>query len=118
MKVPQSIFITSVFLPFLLLASQSIQAQSTKVPERRKDVKAPVDTSWNQLSAGDKMFVNSQKFNPAGQSLDLAKGTRVLNLALAQQKKFLVSKNNKGLSVINADSFKVTNQFDYEKGES
>jgi YVTN family beta-propeller protein len=104
-------------LLFLLLGNQSIQAQAPKVPERRKDVKAPVDTSWNQLSAGDKMFVNSQIFNPAGQSLDLVKGTRVLNLELARQNKFLVSKNNKGLYVINADNFKVVNQFDYEKDE-
>jgi YVTN family beta-propeller protein len=118
MKVPQSIFITGVFLPFLLLASTRILAQTPKTAERRKDVKAPVDTSWNQLSAGDKMFVNSEIFNPAGQSLDLAKGTRVLNLELARQKKFLVSKNNRGLTVISADSFKVVNQFDYEKGES
>ena len=118
MKVPQSIFIKSLFLACLLSVGQSIQAQMPTTPERRKDVKAPVDTSWNQLSAGDKMFVNSQIFNPAGQSLDLAKGTRVLNLALAQQKRFLVSKNNKGLSVINTDNFKVVDQFEYEKGES
>lgn len=117
MKVPQSI-IASVFLPLFLLGSQSIQAQAPKAPERRKDVKSPVDTSWNQLSAGDKMFVNSQIFSPAGQSLDLAKGTRVLNLELAQQKKFLVSKNNKSLSVIDAKGFNVVNQFEYEKGES
>lgn len=117
MKVPQSIFITAVFLSSLLLGSTCLQAQTPKSAEGRKDIKAPVDTSWNQLSAGDKMFVNSQIFNPAGQSLDLAKGTRVLNLELARQKKFLVSKNNRGLSVISADNFKVVNQFDYEKGE-
>lgn len=118
MKIPQSIFITSAILSILLLSSQSLQAQAPKTPERRTDVKAPVDTSWNQLSAGDKMFVNSQIFNPAGQSLDLAKGTRILNLELARQNKFLVSKSNQGLSVISADNFKVVNQFDYEKDES
>lgn len=118
MKVPQSIFITSVFLLFLLFGSQKIRAQAPKRPEPRKDVKAPVDTSWNQLSAGDKMFVNSQIFNPAGESLDLAKGTRVLSLELAQKNKFLVSKSNKGLTVVNADNFKVVNQFDFEKDES
>lgn len=118
MKASQFIFIATVFLSFSLLGSSSIQAQAPNTPERRKDVKSPVDTSWNQLSAGGKMFANSQIFNPAGQSLDLAKGTRVLNLELAQQKKFLVSKNNNGLSVIDAESFKVVNQFDYEKGES
>jgi len=117
MKISQSIFIASAFLPFLLLGSQSIQAQAPKTPELRKDVKAPIDTSWN-LSAGDKMFANSQTFDPAGKSLDLAKGTRVLNLKLARQNKFLISKNNNGLSVINAGNFKVVNQFEYEKGES
>ncbi|MBV8388984.1 MAG: bifunctional YncE family protein/alkaline phosphatase family protein [Mucilaginibacter sp.] len=105
-------------MSFLLLGSQSIQAQVPNAPERRIDVKAPVDTLWNQLSAGDKMFVNSQIFNPAGQSLDLAKGTRVLNLELARQKKFLVSKNMGGVSIIDAGSFKVINQFSFEKGES
>jgi len=117
MKISQSIFIASAFLPFLLLGSQSIQAQAPKTPELRKDVKAPIDTSWN-LSAGDKMFANSQTFDPAGQSLDLAKGTRVLNLKLARQNEFLISKNNNGLSVINAGNFKVVNQFEYEKDES
>ncbi|MHB8206062.1 bifunctional YncE family protein/alkaline phosphatase family protein [Mucilaginibacter sp.] len=118
MKVPQSFLIKSLCLPFLLLVSQYLQAQAPETPERRKDVKAPADTSWNQLSVGDKMFVNSQIFNPAGQSLDLAKGTRILNLELAHQNKLLVSKSNKGLAVINADNFKVVNQFEYEKGES
>jgi len=118
MKFPHSFFIAGLFQFFLLLGSVNIQAQTPKDPERRKDVKAPVDTAWNQLSAGDKMFVNSQIFDPAGQSLDLAKGTRVLNLELVRQDKFLVSKNNGGLSVINANSFKVVSQLDYEKDES
>ena len=95
-----------------------MQAQTLKTPERRKDVKAPVDTSWNQLSAGDRMFVNSQFFNPAGQSLDLAKGTRVLNLALVRQENFLVSKNNGGVAIVNADSFTKVGQFEYEKDEA
>ena len=64
------------------------------------------------------MFSNSELFSPAGQSLDLAKGTRVLNLELAQQKKFVVVKQNKGISVIDADSFKLITQAVYEKGEA
>src|ERR1700712_1019584 len=99
MKIPQSFLIKSLCLPFLLLFSQYLEAQAQATPERRKDVKAPADTSWNQLSAGDKMFVNSQVFNPAGLSLDLAKGTRVLNLELAHQNRLLISKSNKGLAV-------------------
>jgi DNA-binding beta-propeller fold protein YncE len=103
---------------FLLLLSATAQTTATKTPERRKDERAPVDTSWGQLSAGDKMFANSELFTPAGQSLDLAKGTRVLNLGMAQQHKFLVVKKNNGLSVVGIDSFKLVSQLPYEKGES
>src|SRR3569833_192844 len=118
MKIPHSIFITSVFLSFFIAGSQTLHAQNPKSPEKRKDVKSPVDSSWKKLSAGNDMFVNSQLFNPAGQSLDLAQGTRVMNVELARQAKFLVSKNNIGLSVIDADGFTVANQFEYEKDEA
>ncbi|QEM08530.1 bifunctional YncE family protein/alkaline phosphatase family protein [Mucilaginibacter rubeus] len=118
MRISTIVFGVTSFLTFSFFGIQNSLAQSAKTPQRRKDVKAPVDTSWNKLSAGDRMFVNSQLFNPAGQTLDLPKGTRVLNIELARKKKFLVSKSNKGLAVISADSFKVVNQFEYEKGES
>ncbi|WP_121812203.1 bifunctional YncE family protein/alkaline phosphatase family protein [Mucilaginibacter kameinonensis] len=118
MRISTIVFIIAPLLSFTFLGPQNSYAQSAKAPQKRKDVKAPVDTSWNKLSAGDRMFVNSQLFNPAGQTLDLPKGTRILNIELARQKKFLVSKSNKGLTVISADSFKVVNQFEYEKGES
>ncbi|WP_114940751.1 bifunctional YncE family protein/alkaline phosphatase family protein [Mucilaginibacter endophyticus] len=116
MRISTIAFGVTTLLAISFSGLQNSYAQST--PQKRKDVKAPVDTSWNKLSAGDRMFVNSQLFNPAGQILDLPKGTRVLNIELARQKKFLVSKSNKGLAVISADSFKVVNQFEYEKGES
>jgi len=103
---------------FLLLLSAAAQSTATKTAERRKDVRAPVDTSWGELSAGSKLFANSELFSPAGQTLDLTKGTRVLNLDLVQQKKFVVVKKNTGISVIAAGSFKVISQFDYKKGES
>ena len=90
----------------------------SNTPERRKDIRKPADTSWNQLSAGDKMFANSQLFNPAGQSLNLAEGTRVLNLDLARQKKFLIAKNNNDLCIIDANDFKVIDHFNYEKEEA
>ena len=108
----------STLICSLLLLSAAAQPTVTKTPDRRKDVRAPVDTSWGQLSAGDKMFSNSELFSPAGQSLDLAKGTRVLNLELAQQKKLVVAKYNKGVAVIDADSFKLITQSAYEKGEA
>ena len=87
-------------------------------PKRREDIRKPADTSWNQLSAGDKMFANSQLFNPAGQSLNLAEGIRVLNLDLARQENFLIAKNNNDLCIIDANDFKVTDHFNYEKGEA
>ncbi|OQP54285.1 hypothetical protein A4H97_22635 [Niastella yeongjuensis] len=103
-------------IPFLfvclLLASavQNLQAQ---------EVSPSVDTvSWNKLLAGDKLLVNSQLFNPAGQSLNLTKGTRVMNLDLAQQRNFLIAKNNKDLSIIDANGFKVISRFEYEKKEA
>jgi len=114
-KVKKLISIVSCFL---LVLSAAAQSSVIKSPERRKDVRAPADTSWGHLSAGDKMFANSELFSPAGQSLDLAEGTRVLNLGLAQQKKFLIVKKNTGISVIAADSFKVVSEFDYEKDEA
>jgi YVTN family beta-propeller protein len=115
MKVKKLISVSGYFL---LILSAAGQPAATENPERRKDINGPVDTSWGRLSAGDQMFVNSQLFNPAGQSLDLAKGTRVLNLELVQQNKFLVAKSLSGLCVINASGFKVSDQFVYEKGEA
>lgn len=90
----------------------------TSAPEKRKDVRAPVDTAWGHFTAGDKMFVNSQLFSPAGQSLDMPDETRVMNVALAQQNKILVTKTNIGLTVVDAGSFKTANQFAYEKDEA
>ena len=115
MKIKTFVFINGALLPVLLCGS--LQAQNPKTPERRQDVKSPVDTSWSQASAGENMFVNGDLFTPAGQTLDLAKGTRVLNLDLARQNKFLVSKNMIGLAVIDAGRFTVANEFAFEKEE-
>ena len=90
----------------------------SNIPKQRKDIRKPADTSWNQISAGDKMFANSQLFNPAGQSLNLAEGTRVLNLDLARKKNFLIAKNNNDLCIIDANDFNAIDQFKYEKGEA
>ncbi|MFD2874236.1 bifunctional YncE family protein/alkaline phosphatase family protein [Mucilaginibacter ximonensis] len=118
MKVPSSKLFIGFCVTVLLSGYQDLHAQSKKTPEKRRDVKSPVDTAWNQASAGNQMFANSELFNPAGKSLDLDKGTRIMNVELARQSKFLVSKSNRGIAVIKADSFKVVNQYDYEKGES
>ncbi|HMF70009.1 MAG TPA: hypothetical protein VK616_00965, partial [Flavitalea sp.] len=83
----------------LLLSFQSIEAQDTSnIPEPRKDKRKPVDTSWTNFLARDKLLVNGQVLNPAGQSLSLAKGTRVLNLAFAHQKNLLIAKTNRRMT--------------------
>lgn len=103
---------------FLLVISAAAQPNAAVTSERRKDEKALVDSAWGELTAGDKMFSNSTLFNPAGQGLDLAKGTRVLNLCLAQQGKFLVVKKNNGMAVVEAEGFTVASQMAFEKNES
>jgi len=112
----QKLITTLSFL--LLLFSAIAQVNPTNTIEKLKDKRAPVDTSWRQLLAGNQLFANSELFNPAGQILNLAQGTRVLNLDLAQHQKFVVVKKNTGITVVSADSFKVISQFDYEKDEA
>ncbi|HTE23812.1 bifunctional YncE family protein/alkaline phosphatase family protein [Flavitalea sp.] len=103
----------------LLLSFQSIEAQDTSnIPEPRKDKRKPVDTSWTSFLAGDKLLVNGQVLNPAGQSLSLAKGTRVLNLAFAHQKNLLIAKTNRRITFIDAKDFKKLDSFDYQDKES
>ena len=116
MKVQQLISTLSWLL--LLFAAKAQVNTSNTLQEKHKDKRAPVDTTWRQLLAGDQMFANSELFNPAGQILNLAQSTRVLNLNLAQHQKFLVVKKNTGISVVGTDSFKVISQYDYEKDEA
>jgi YVTN family beta-propeller protein len=100
----------------LLPAFQSIKAQEN--PEPRKDIRKPVDSSWTNSLAGDKLLVNGQLLTPAGQSLSLTKGTRVLNLAFAHNKNLLIAKTNRRLSFIDAKDFKTLSAFDYQDKES
>jgi len=109
-------FFSKIIFMSLLLVTQSIQAQV--VPEPRKDIRKPVDTSWSHFLAGDKLLANGQLLNPAGQSLDLTKGTRVLNLETARQQRLLIAKTNKRLSFIDANDFKTLGHFDYPDKES
>ena len=108
--------ITALVYIQLVLTAEAQQI-STITPDRRNDERALVDSAWVEHTAGDKMFSNSLLFKPAGQSLNLAKGTRVLNLCLAQQGKFLVVKKNNGLAVVDAERFTVASQQGYEKSE-
>ncbi|MCU7551604.1 hypothetical protein OCK74_20955 [Chitinophagaceae bacterium LB-8] len=117
MKTRQHFF-KNIFV-CLLLANQSIQAQViSNIPEPKKDIRKPVDTSWNQLLAGDKLLPTGHLLNPAGQSLSLTTGTRVLNLELAHQKNILIAKTNKQLSLIDAKDFKTLGHFEYLDKES
>ncbi|WP_143307551.1 bifunctional YncE family protein/alkaline phosphatase family protein [Chitinophaga vietnamensis] len=98
-----------------LLAAQSLQAQNA---EPHKDIRKPVETNRDKFLAGDKLLPNGQLLTPAGQSLNLKKGTRVLNLELAQQQQVLIAKTNSQLSFIDAKDFKTLNAFAYQDKES
>ncbi|MBV8254109.1 MAG: hypothetical protein JO154_16010 [Chitinophaga sp.] len=118
MKTVQQFSLKSIFACFLL-AAPGLQAQVIpNSPEPRKDIRKPVDTSWNKFLAGDKLLANGQLLNPAGQSLNLTKGTRVLNLGLAQQQHILIAKTNRRLSFIDAKDFTTLNSFDYQDKEA
>ncbi len=108
-------FSTKNIFACLLLAAQTIQAQ---VAEPHKDIRKPVDNTWSYSLAGDKLLANGQLLDPAGQSLDLTKGTRVLNLSFAHQQHILIAKNNGQLSFIDANDFKTLTNFDYPDKES
>ena len=90
--------------------------------DARGQVRAPVDslttTSWKHLLAGNQLLVNSQLLDPAGQSLDLGKGVRILNLEFARGRKLLIAKANKHVTFIDAAGFKKLGQFDYLDKES
>jgi len=101
-------------LGFLLLAADIANGQGVPgIPEPRKDVRKPVDSSWNHYLAGDKLLSNGQLLNPAGQSLNLKEGTRVLNLALAYRNNLIVAKTNRALCFIDAKDFKALGSFNY-----
>ena len=118
MKTGQNFFLKNIFV-CLLLAMQNIQAQeASSIPELKKDVRKPVDSSWNQFLSGGQRLANGQLLKPAGQSLSLTKGTRVLNLEFARHNNILIAKTNKQLSIIDAKNFKTCGYFDYFDKES
>lgn len=94
---------------------------------RHKDNKAPVkdvsvqkgstalepnqiDSTWNKMLVGNTLSSFGHIVKPEGISIELGKKERILNLVLAQDKKFLVVKSDKYLSVVDADNFKVMSQ--------
>jgi len=108
----------NVIVCSLLVLSTTAQNNVTTNPKSTTAKIAEQESAWTNLTAGDQLFPNSTLFNPAGQILDLVKGTRVLNLGMAKQGKFLVVKNNNGITVVDAAGFSVASQFNYEKKES
>jgi len=109
MKIAQSLFSTKI-VACVLLFVQSVQAQEI-IDSVNTNISK--DTSWNKLLAGDKLLVNSQLLNPAGQSVNIVKGDRVLNLEFVHQQHLLVAKTNRHLSIIGVKDFKVIQHFDY-----
>ncbi len=103
-----------IFVCFLL-AVQSIQAQVT---EPHKDIRKPVDSASGKSVAGDKPLANGQLLSPAGQSLSLTKGARVLNLEFVHQQQILIAKTKRQLALIYAKDFKPLSSFDYPDKES
>ncbi|PSL47169.1 YVTN family beta-propeller protein [Chitinophaga niastensis] len=114
MKTGQHFFPKIIFACFLL-ATQNIQAQVTAP---HKDIRKPVDTTRSYSLAGDKLLANGQILNPAGQSLNLTKGTRVLNLEFAHQQHILITKTNGQLTFIDAKDFKTLSNIGYPDKES
>jgi YVTN family beta-propeller protein len=110
--------IIKVLVCFLFTLSAAAQHTTAVNPKNGNGERSLADNAWGAFTAGDKMFTNSMLYNPAGQTLGLEKGSRVLNLVLAQQGKFLVVKKNNGLAVIDADRFTMASALDYEKKES
>ncbi|MGL1539787.1 hypothetical protein ACSTHW_23500, partial [Vibrio parahaemolyticus] len=69
----------------LLVFTSLAQKTSHEFIDTKNHTQKVIDTPWNELAAGNKMFSNSTMFNPAGQLLDLQKGTRVMNLGFAHK---------------------------------
>lgn len=94
---------------------------------RHKDNKAPVkeiskqkgnallestamDSTWQKMQVGKVLSSFGQIVKPEGVCIELEKGERIMSLALAQNKEFLVLKTEAHLSVVDADDFKVLSQ--------
>lgn len=101
---------------YFLLISMVASAQKQQVNQwgNKLDI-TTIDSSWTKLRVGDKLSSFGQVVHPAGTSLQLMKGDRVMNLELVQNKKFLIAKTNNHLSVIDASDFKILNQVGFPK---
>lgn len=126
--------ITTLSLLAFLLISITVIAQEQQGNQwfngdkRHKDNKAPVNDairqkvinhldsaamipSWTRLMVGDKLSSFGHVVNPAGKSIALKENGRVMNIALVQDKKFLVIKTDTRISMVDANDFKEVNSF-------
>jgi YVTN family beta-propeller protein len=95
--------------------------------KRHKDNKAPVkegseqksrtnlqptqaDSTWQKMLVGNSLSSFGHVVKPEGISIELEKRERIVSLVLAQNKKFLVIKTDRHLSIIDADNFKLLSQ--------
>ncbi|MBV4358887.1 alkaline phosphatase family protein [Pinibacter aurantiacus] len=114
MKKGLHLLLTSLILS-VFFAVQGLNAQitNTNIPEPRKDIKKPADSSWVHALQSAVTLPNGQTLNPAGESLTLIENSRVLNLSLALNKTLLIAKTNRNISVIDAKNFKLLQSFNY-----
>jgi YVTN family beta-propeller protein len=105
------IFVVASNLLFgLLLAGQGVYAQEAF---NKVDSGISGFSSWTRLRVGNTLLPNGHLLNPAGQSLDLPAGTRVLDMKFAGQQHWLVAKTDRRLSIIDASGLKEVNHFEY-----
>lgn len=72
---------------------------------------------WQTQTVGRTLSAHGQLILPAGETLELTKGDRVMNLAFAHKKTILVVKTNRRLSIIDAKNFKVINHVSFPEGK-
>jgi YVTN family beta-propeller protein len=105
------IFVVASHLLFgLLLNGQGVYAQEAI---NKVDTGISGFSSWTRLRVGNTLLPNGHLLNPAGQSLDLPAGTRVLDMKFAGRLHWLVAKTDRRLSVIDAANLKATDHFEY-----
>ncbi len=68
---------------------------------------------WTRWRVGDKLSAHGQLIMPAGQSLELMKGDRIMNLEFVHGKNLLVVKTNRHISIVNARDFRVISHNSY-----
>lgn len=121
--------INSLFLVVILSFEFSAQAQQLdnqwyNGATRHKDNKAPVKDAvrqktstksdystalpdWTKLIVGNQLSSAGYVVQPAGKSLALPEGDRVMSMVLVQRNQYLINKTDGHLSVVNAVDFTV-----------